>query len=109
MRGAMAICMPATGCDPGHWLEDAIYLERQHWGHVDLLYGIKPLSELARLRRARGMPVDDHYPQLANIRRVLMASCAPAMMEREGDKAYLHAALEVLERFLPQVVREFDL
>jgi hypothetical protein len=55
------------------------------------------------------MPVDDHYPQLANIRRVLMASCAPAMMEREGDKAYLHAALEVLERFLPQVVREFDL
>jgi hypothetical protein len=63
----------------------------------------------ARLRRARGMQVDDHYPQLANIRRVLMASCAPAMMEREGGKAYLHAALEVLERFLPQVVREFDL
>ena len=94
---------------PGHWLEDAIYLERQHWGHADLLHGIKPLSELARLRRERGMQVDDHYPQLANIRRVLMASCAPAMMEREGGKAYLHAALEVLERFLPQVVREFDL
>ena len=59
--------------------------------------------------RARGLPVDDQYPRLANIRRVLMASCAPAMIDREGDKAYLHAALDVLQRFLPQVVREFDL
>jgi hypothetical protein len=92
----------------GHWLEDAIYLERQHWGHKELLHGVKPLTLLAKLRRERGLPVDDHYPELANIRRVLMASCAPAMLEREGDKAYLHAALDVLDRFLPQVVRQFD-
>jgi hypothetical protein len=93
----------------GHWLEDAIYLERQHWGHADLLHGVKPLGELAKRRRERGLPVDDGYPRLANIRRVLMASCAPAMIDREGDRAYLHAALDVLQRFLPQVVREFDL
>jgi hypothetical protein len=31
------------------------------------------------------------------------------LAEREGDRTYLHAALEVLERFLPQVVRECDL
>lgn len=89
---------------PGHWLEDAIYFERQHWGHSDLLKGIKPLSHLASLRRDRGLPVDDSYPLLANIRRVLMASCAPAVIDREGDQAYLHAALEVAERFIPQVL-----
>ncbi len=37
---------------PGHWVEDALYLERQYWGHSDLLKGVKPASELARLRQA---------------------------------------------------------
>lgn len=90
---------------PGHWLEDALYLERQHWGHAELLHGVKPVSELARQRRARNLPVDDHYPDLANVRRVLMAACAPAMIEREGNAKYLHAALEILERTLPQAAR----
>lgn len=94
---------------PGHWLEDAMYLERQHWGHLDKLCKVKPLTVLADLRRERGLPVDEHYPRLANIRRVLMASCAPAMRDREGDRLYLQAALENLERFLPQVIRECDL
>ena len=90
---------------PGHWLEDALYLERQHWGHAEMLHGVKPLTELARLRRERRLPVDDHYPELANVRRVLMAACAPAVMEREGNLKYLHAALDVIERMLPQAVK----
>ncbi len=90
---------------PGHWLEDALYLERQHWGHADMLFGVKPLTELARLRRERGLSVDDHYPELANVRRVLMAACAPAVMEREGNPKYLDAALSVIERMLPQAVK----
>ncbi len=90
---------------PGHWLEDALYLERQHWGHADMLHGVKPLTELAKLRRQRRLPVDDHYPELANVRRVLMAACAPAMIEREGNPQYLHAALDVIERLLPQAVK----
>ncbi len=91
---------------PGHWLEDALYLERQHWGHRDLCAEVKFVSELAQLRRVRSLPVDEHYPHLANVRRVLMAACAPAMRDREGDRAYLHGALTVLKRALPQAVRE---
>jgi hypothetical protein len=90
---------------PGHWLEDALYLERQHWGRAELLHGVKPVSELARHRRARNLPVDDHYPDIANVRRVLMAACAPAMIEREGNPKYLHGALEILERTLPQAAK----
>jgi len=105
-NGSPCVLVDLALVHPGHWLEDAIYLERQHWGHADLLHGVKPLTELARLRRERRLPVDDHYPELANIRRVLMAACAPAVMEREGNPTYLHAALEIVERFMPQVVKE---
>jgi hypothetical protein len=90
---------------PGHWIEDALYLERQFWGHEPLLHGIKPLTTLAKLRRDRGLPANDHYPELANIRRVLTGACAPALVEREGNPKYLHAALEVVERLLPQVIK----
>jgi hypothetical protein len=88
---------------PGHWIEDAIYLERQYWGHSDLLKGVKPVSELARLRRERGLNANDNYPDLANVRRVLMAACVPAAAEREGNAKYVRAALELLDRLIPQV------
>jgi hypothetical protein len=84
-------------------MEDALYLERQFWGHSHLLGGVKPVSVLAALRRAAGLHNDDHYPELANIRRILMAACAPAMMQREGNAKYLHTALEMIETLLPQV------
>ncbi len=87
---------------PGHWMEDALYLERQYWGNAELLHGIKPVSLLAKLRRERGLHVDD-YATAANARRVLMAACAPAMIEREGNPKYLSTAIELIERLLPQV------
>ncbi|HYE61598.1 MAG TPA: phosphotransferase [Phycisphaerales bacterium] len=90
---------------PGHWVEDALYLERQYWGHTELLHGVKPLSCLAKFRRERGLPTDESYGDLAVVRRVLMAACAPALVDREGNPKYLHAALEVIERFLPQASR----
>jgi hypothetical protein len=90
---------------PGHWLEDALYLERQYWGHTELLHGIKPVSLIAKYRRERGLPTDENYADLAVVRRVLMAACAPALVDREGNPKYLHAALEVIERFLPQAAR----
>lgn len=99
---------------PGHWLEDALYLERQFWGHEQYLHGIKPVSELARLRRERGMSgggsgggaaEDGDYAHLACVRRVLAAACAPALIEREGNPKYIHAALEVVEKFLPMAAR----
>lgn len=90
---------------PGHWVEDALYLERQYWGHAELLHGVKPVSAMAKIRRDRGLPTDDHYAELAMTRRVLMAACAPAFVEREGNPKYLHAALELLHQTLPQVIR----
>jgi hypothetical protein len=87
----------------GHWIEDALYLERQFWGHESKL-GLKPLSVLARLRRERGLPTCGNYAELAHVKRVLAAAAAPAAIEREGNPAYLHAALDVIEQSLPQAV-----
>jgi RNase P subunit RPR2 len=90
---------------PGHWIEDVLYLERLYWARPELLYGIKPVSALAQIRRNRGLPVEDSYADLAMVRRVLMAACGPAFLEHEGHPKFLKAALEQLERALPQVVK----
>lgn len=87
----------------GHWVEDAVYLERLYWGRTEHLHGVKPVSVLARVRRERGMPTDDAYSDLAMVRRVLMAACVPVYAEREGHHLYTHAALEIIEKGLPQV------
>lgn len=89
----------------GHWIEDAVYLERQYWAAPEYLHGVKPVTELANLRRKRGQKVDPEHPDLANIRRVLMAAVSPAFTDREGHPRYLRAALEMLETTLPQVAR----
>ena len=88
---------------PGHWVEDAVYLERMHWGRKDALDGVKPVSLLAKARRNAGMETDGDYGALANIRRVLTAASIPAFLDREGTPAHLNAALETLERLLPVV------
>lgn len=90
---------------PGHWVEDAVYLERLYWGRPQAIDGVKPVSLLAKARRAAGLDCSDDYGRLANIRRVLMAATSPAFLKREGHPAYLSAALEVIERVLPQVAR----
>jgi hypothetical protein len=107
LHGGLSVRAPLVLIDfalvhAGHWIEDALYLERQYWGHAQLLHGIKPVSVLAQLRRDRGLAVDD-YAELANTRRVLMAASAPARMEVEGNPRYLEAALDLVERLLPQV------
>ena len=78
----------------GHWVEDAIYLERQLWGHHSRLESSKPLNTMANARKAIGLKVTDDYHELANIRRLLLAATAPAFMQSEGDPRYLHACLE---------------
>lgn len=86
----------------GHWIEDAVYLERLHWGTPERLEGLKPVSALAKARKARGLCNGEEYNELANTRRVLMAACVPALLEREGHPKHVAAALELLERLLPQ-------
>lgn len=90
---------------PGHWVEDAVYLERLYWAKPELLCGVKPVSELARLRREQGLLGHEDYAMLANIRRILMAASVPAFLLHEGHPKYVHAALEHVERLLPMVGR----
>ena len=82
----------------GHWIEDAIYLERQLWGHPSRLDSSKPLKTMAKARKTMGLKVAEDYPQLANIRRLLLAATAPAFMQSEGDPRYLNACLDQFQK-----------
>ncbi len=103
---------PGDGCvlidlalvHAGHWVEDAVYLERLYWAKPEMLHGVKPVSEMARIMRERHMLHGEDYAMLANIRRVLMAASVPAFLNHEGHPKYVHAALEMLEKLLPQLV-----
>lgn len=102
-RGSACVLIDLALVHPGNWIEDAVYLERQFWGRPEHLFGVHPVSVLARHRRELGLPTTGDYGALANIRRVLMAACAPVYLTREGHPRYLHAALETIDRLLPQV------
>ncbi len=89
----------------GHWVEDAVYLERMQWGRVapdgkPLLEGIKTVSLFAKARKALGLACDDDYGTLANVRRALTAATVPAFLDREGSPAHLEAARDTLDRML---------
>jgi hypothetical protein len=86
---------------PGHWVEDAVYVERVHWARPEVLCGVRPVEALAKLRRERGLADGGEYVFLADIRRVLAAASVPAFLAREGHPAYVRAALDILERTLP--------
>jgi len=84
----------------GHWVEDAVYLERQLWGRPDRLKAQKPVKELASARKQLGLTVDPEYPRLAMIRRAFLAGTAPKFIKSEGHPVYLDACLEKLEAAL---------
>jgi len=100
---ACALLLDYAECHLGHWVEDAVYVERQFWAKPELLFGVKPVSMLAKMRREAELETDGDYAELAAIRRVLMAAVAPAFLEREGHPAYLEAALGVLSKTLPTI------
>jgi len=85
----------------GHWVEDAIYLERLYWPIPDRLCGVKPVKTIAKARKKAGLEVGDDYNTLADIRRALLSACVPAFLHREGHPLYLEAALGVLEKTTP--------
>jgi hypothetical protein len=87
----------------GHWVEDAVYLERQLWARPHRLKDHKPVRELAAARRKLGLPVEDDYHRLAMIRRALMAGTAPKFLKSEGDPRHLEACLAWLERALDEL------
>lgn len=100
--GAACVLIDLALVHPGHFVEDAVYLERLYWAKPEMLFGLKPASEMARLLRERGESPGE-YAQLAHVRRLLMAVSAPAYLGGEGHPKYIQAALEVLERTLPLV------
>lgn len=99
---------PGGGCvlidfalvHPGHWVEDAVYLERLYWAKPELLCGIKPVSIIAKHLRDLGQVGSEDYAGIAHVRRALMAASVPLYLEHEGHPKYVHAALEMLERTL---------
>ena len=82
----------------GHWVEDAIYLERQLWARPQRLRAVKPVKAIADARRRRRLTVEDGYPRLAMIRRALLAATAPRFLKTEGHPKHLEACLDWLER-----------
>jgi hypothetical protein len=82
---------------PGHWLEDAIYLERLHWAKPDRLEP-KPVKVMAEARKRLGLENGD-YPPLAAARRLLLAATSPAF-RGELSPSSLAANLQRLEEGL---------
>jgi hypothetical protein len=87
----------------GHWIEDAIYLERQLWARPERIKAHKPLKAIADARRARGLSVGDDHQRLATTRRLLLAATAPAFLKSEGAPNYMAACLERLESGLREL------
>lgn len=77
----------------GHWVEDAVYLERQLWGYKSRLKATRPVHAMAVARKRHGLQVDDSYNELVEVRRLLLAATAPSFMQSEGDPRYLSACL----------------
>ena len=87
---------------PGHWIEDAIYLERIYWSRPSRLKDNSPVKHLARARKALGLDVSEDHPRLADIRRALYAATCPAFLRTEGG-AHLKASLVQLQASLGRI------
>jgi hypothetical protein len=87
----------------GHWIEDAVYLERQLWARPQRMKPHKPVRSIAKARREWGLPVEEDYARLAMIRRALLAGTAPRFISSEGHPKHFEACLEWLERSLNEL------
>lgn len=88
---------------PGHWIEDAVYLERRLWARPERLEQARPVRTIAQARKDAGLATEPHYEQLADIRRALMAATAPAFMKTEGHPRFLAACREQLLQALDRI------
>ncbi|MEM1109265.1 MAG: phosphotransferase [Planctomycetota bacterium] len=81
----------------GHWVEDAVYLEHLFWSNPHRLHGRKLVSMIARERKSRGLTAGDDWPELARVKRALLAMIT-ATRFHEVSRSHAAAALAVLER-----------
>jgi hypothetical protein len=87
----------------GHWVEDAVYLERQLWARPERMERHKPVKAIAEARKKLGLPVESDYPRLAMLRRALLAGTAPRFIRSEGHPRHLAACLKWLETALAEL------
>ncbi len=81
----------------GHWVEDAVYLEHLFWGHEDKLFGMKPVKQMRKLRKDRGLRVGEDDSTIADVKRVLVAATTPSFLTVGGDGRHAQGALAVCE------------
>ena len=96
--GGPALLFDFARTRPGHWVEDAVYLEHLYWGRRERLGGRHLIKQCAQHRKELGLEVGQDWTRLADIKRALTASATPAMLHHEGNTKYVTAALEILER-----------
>jgi hypothetical protein len=87
----------------GHWIEDAVYFERQLWAKPERMKNHKPVKAIANARAKLGLPVDENYQRLAMIRRALLAGTAPKFMRTEGNPLHMAACLNWLETAMQEL------
>jgi Ser/Thr protein kinase RdoA (MazF antagonist) len=87
----------------GHWVEDAVYFERQLWARPERLKKHRPVRAIAAARKRLGLPVGEGDARLAMIRRLLLAASAPRFLRSEGHPRHLAACLRWLRTGLAEV------
>jgi len=95
--GGPAVLIDYAQTHAGHWVEDAVYVEHLYWADKDSSSGRRFAKRVAEQRKIHGLPVDPDWAEYARVKRALTALSAPLRLDREGNLAHLHAALEVLE------------
>jgi len=95
--GGPAVLIDLALTRPGNWVEDAVYFEHLYWSRRQQLEGRRLCSEIARHRKQLGLPVDEDWPRLAQIRRLLTAMATPADLQHDGNRQHLQATIELLE------------
>ncbi|NOG55366.1 MAG: aminoglycoside phosphotransferase family protein [Planctomycetes bacterium] len=88
----------------GHWVEDAVYLERMFWLRPGLLEDRPPVQQIATRRKDFGLTVEPEDHKLADVRRILLAATAPAFLRTEGNPRYLDACLNVCDEALGRIL-----
>ena len=83
--------------DAGHWVEDAVYLEHLFWGHEDKLFGMKPVKQMRKLRKDRGLRVGEEDSTIADVKRLLVAATTPSFLSVGGDGCHAQGALAICE------------
>jgi hypothetical protein len=92
-----ALLFDLAAVHAGHWVEDAIYLEHLFWAHPQRVGDRKLTNQIARTRKKTGLRVEEDWPVLARIRRVLLAAAGPAYAMYRGDPSHLAACRQMIE------------